>query len=100
MSETQNDHLTNSLPVELEVALRSATWNALIALQSLRSAVRQHVQNECADGASQDDIADGLRSMIDSCNPALHHLDYSAARTDEITQQVLKWSTLFYKPRS
>lgn len=100
MSEIQNAQLGNSLPAELELALRSATWNALIALQSLRSAVRDHVRSECEEGVSHDDIDDGLRTMISSCRPALDHVDYSVDRTDEVTKQVMKWSALFFRARS
>ena len=95
MSETQDGHLPHLLPAELELALRSATWNALLALQSLRSAVREHVRAQSAEGVSREDIDDGLRSMIDSCGPALTDVDFSA----EITKQVIKWSALFYRPK-
>ena len=99
MSELQDDPLPQSLPEELQLALRSATWRALNALQSLRLAVRDHVDHECARGLSQGAIDDGLRSMIDSCGPAVDNVDYSAARTNEITKQVMKWSATYYKPR-
>jgi hypothetical protein len=98
MSEAQKTHLVRSLPAELELALRSATWRTLIALQALRSAVREHVRYECGDGTSRNDIDDGLRIMISSCGPGLHHIDYSAERTGEVTMQVLKWSAEFYRP--
>jgi hypothetical protein len=64
----------------------------------LRSAVRDHVNNECSRGCSQNEIDSGLRALIDSCGPSLGHIDYSAERADEVTIQVLKWSASFYKP--
>lgn len=85
------------LPAELEVALRTATWRALTALHSLRIAVRDHVQDECWRGASQHEIDDGLRLMIETCGPDLDHADYSEDRADDITRQVLEWSAGFYK---
>ena len=98
MSETQNGQFSKLLPAELQLALRSATWNALIGLRSLRSAVEEHVRDQCADGVSHDTINEGLRSMIVSCAPALTHVDYSAERTKEVTIQVMKWSAMAYRP--
>ena len=98
MSDSQNGHHNHSLPTELQLALRSATWDALLALQSLRVAVQGHVQDGCARGLSHEDVDDGLRTMITQCGPALDHLDYSSDRTDEITLQVLKWSATYYRP--
>ena len=92
-----NSSQNNSLPEELELALRQATSSALVALNSLRFAVRDHVQNECSRGSSQNEIDDGLRSMISSCGPALGNIDYSAERAKEVTMQVLKWSSSFYQ---
>ena len=89
----------SDLPAELELALRSATWRALIALESLRVAVRDHVRSECSHGASRDEVNDGLRSMIDWAGPALDHEDYSAGRADDVTKQVLKWSATYFQPR-
>ena len=97
MSELQ-DELQQSLPAELQLALRSATWRALTALHSLRLAVRDHVDHECARGRSQSTIEHGLRSLIDSCGPALDNVDYSAARTNEITKQVMRWTASYYRP--
>ncbi|HJP86924.1 MAG TPA: hypothetical protein VJ852_13100 [Gemmatimonadaceae bacterium] len=85
-----------SLPVELELALRSATWRAMVALHSLRTAVRDHVYQESARGCSQVEIDDGLRMMIDTCTPAPGEADHSAERAGEVTRQVLVWSATFY----
>ena len=98
MSYSTNDHRTNSLPAELELALRHATSEALTALHSLRLAVRDHVHTECARGSTQNEIEDGLRSIIDECGPSLTRVD-SAGRAEDVTRQVLKWSAAFYKTR-
>jgi hypothetical protein len=86
-------HPKPTLPVELELALRNATWRALTALDSLRTAVEDHVHAERSRGSSQGEIDYGLRSMIEECGPDLDHKDYSADRAGEVTRQVLKWSS-------
>ena len=97
MSNPMNgtDHL--SLPAELELALGRATLGALSALQSLRSAVRDHVHEQCVLGVSHNTISDNLRSMITTCGQNLDRADYSADRADEVTKQVIVWSTSFYR---
>jgi hypothetical protein len=95
----QNGHLDSSLPVELDLALRSATWQALTSLRALRAAVRQHVDDECGRGCGQREIDAGLRSIIGSCAAALSQAERSPARTDEITIQVMKWSASYYRLR-
>ena len=100
MPELQSSPLNHSLPAELEVALRSATWRALAAYQSLRTAVRNHVYDERARGTSRTDIDEDLRSMIGSCAPVVGNVNYSAERTDEIKRHVLKWCAEFYRPLS
>lgn len=97
MSKPMNgtDHL--SLPAELELALGRATLGALSALQSLRSAVRDHVHEQCVLGVGQHSINDDLRSMITTCGQNLDRSDFSADRCAEVTKQVLLWSTSFYR---
>ena len=100
MPTLQNSPLTDSLPAELEVALRSATWRALTAFQSLRSAVRDHVYDERARGTCRTALDENLRSMIGSCGPVVGNVNYSAERTGDVTTQVLKWCAEFFRPLS
>jgi hypothetical protein len=86
-----------SLPAELELALRNATWSALTALDSLRAAVEDHVHDKRSRGASQSEIDHSLRVMIEASGPLLNDKDYSAHRAGEIRNQVLKWSAGFYR---
>jgi hypothetical protein len=99
MTDSKNNPPHNSLPAELELALRGATSRALSALHSLRMAVYDHVRRESSRGASLNEIDDGLRSMIEACRPKWDHDDYPADRAEEVRKQVLKWSAGFY-PRT
>jgi len=99
MTDSQNNPHHNSLPAELELALRGATSRALNAVHSLRMAVHEHVRRESSRGASLNDIDAGLRSMIEARSPRLDDGDYPAHRAEEVMKQVLKWSAGFY-PRT
>ena len=96
MIDSHTNAHDGSLPAELELALRSATWRAIVALHSLRAAVRDHVHQESARGCTQLEIDDGLRMMIDTCTPAPDDANHSAERASEVTKQVLVWSASFY----
>ena len=100
MTDEENDRFIQSLPAELDLALRNTTWRALSTMNSLRMAVRDHVHDECDRGLCQSEIDDGLRSMISSCGPSLDNIEYSATRTDEVLRQVMKWSASYYRPRT
>ena len=63
MSEP-HENTPSTLPDELDRALRRATDRTLVALTSLRKAVRQHVQDEKDGGATLPEIEMELREII------------------------------------
>ncbi len=90
----------NSLPEELDRALRRATDRTLVALTSLRKAVRQHVHDERERCATLAEIELDLRALI-------ARLHQEAVRTDgtdgtdgeheTLARQMIKWTEGFYK---
>jgi hypothetical protein len=90
---------SSPLPEELGAALRRATDRTIVAIQSLRKAVRNHVHFERSQGASLDEIDHNLRSMIRTAGGDSDHPDFSSDRIDELTKQVLSWTDSFYKAK-
>jgi hypothetical protein len=91
-----NDGHPSPLPDEFAAALRRATDRTLIALQSLRPAVRQHVQDERSRGISLEQIDAGLLTMIETAAGDSERHSYSVDGHEELTSQVLKWTAAFY----
>lgn len=91
-----NDGHPSPLPDEFAAALRRATDRTLQALQSLRQAVRQHVQDEHSRGVSLEQIDADLLSMIEAAAGDPARNAYSVDRNEELTSQVLKWTAAFY----
>jgi hypothetical protein len=83
------------LPDELAAALQRATDRTLVAFNSLRIAVREHVQSERSRGATLSEIDSDLRSMITVAGGDASH-DHQSERIEELTKQVLKWSESFF----
>lgn len=96
---TDSGFPSSPLPDELVAALRRATDRTIVAIQSLRKAVRNHVHLERSQGASLDEIDDNLRSMIRTARVNSDHADFSLERIDELTKQVLSWTDSFYKAK-
>ena len=95
MANSSDGH-PSPLPDELVAALRRATTRTLVAIQSLRKAVRHHVHDGRSRGDSLDDIDTELQSMITTAGGNSKHPDYSLERIEELTRQVRKWSESFY----
>ena len=96
-----NDKESQPLSDELATALRRATERSLAALKSLRVALRDHVQNERALGATLAEIDSGLKEMIEHAAHSDGDGDgQSPERINELKVQVLKWSESFYSRRS
>jgi len=90
------DGTPSPLPDEFAAALRRATNRTLIAIQSLRKAVREHVHTERSRGVALDEIDVDLRGMIAAAGDGDGRPDHSPERVEELTRQVLKWSEAFY----
>jgi hypothetical protein len=99
MTDSKNRTPDNSLPAELELALRRATQGAINALHSLRTAVEEHVHKERSRGATHREVDADLQFMIETAYRACD-ADHPAARIDEVTRQVLIWSASIYTPRA
>jgi hypothetical protein len=97
MSEPRNEQ--EILSVELALALRQTAEHALGEMQSLRTAVRDHVRVERSNGATPAQIDGGLKEMVIDAGGESDSHGYSAERVDELTTQVLKWSEGFYSRR-
>jgi len=91
-----SDGTPSPLPDEFAAALRRATDRTLIAIQSLRKAVRDHVHTERSRGVALDEIDVDLRSMIAAAGDGDGRPDSSPERVEELTKQVMKWSESFY----
>jgi len=91
------DGSPNPLPEELDRALRSATDRTLVALTSLRKAVRQHVQDERARGASLPDIELELRDIIARVLKDAEGRDSIDGERHTLSNQMIKWSQGFYE---
>jgi hypothetical protein len=84
------------LPEELDRALRRATDRTLVALTSLRKAVRQHVQDERELGTSLPEIELELRAIIARVLKDAEGRDSIDGERDTLANQMLKWSKGFY----
>jgi hypothetical protein len=84
------------LPEELDRALRQATDRTLVALTSLRKAVRQHVQDERERGTSLPEIETELRATIARVLKDAEGRDSVDRERDTLANQMLKWSKGFY----
>jgi hypothetical protein len=84
------------LPEELDRALRQATDRTLVALTSLRKAVRQHVQDERERGTSLPEIETELRTIIARVLKDAEGRDSVDGERGTLANQMLKWSKGFY----
>ena len=84
------------LSVELAAALQRSTDQTLGALHSLRTALREHVYQERARGATLPEIDGGLKEMIDTAVGNLDNPAYSPDRLVELKVQVSKWSDQYF----
>ena len=91
--EVGNPH---PLPEQLDRALRRATDRTLVALTSLRKAVRQHVQDERERGTSLPEIETELRAIIARVLKDAEGRDSVDGERDTLANQMLKWSKGFY----
>src|ERR1700692_587806 len=87
------------LPDELDRALRRATDRTLLALTSLRKAVRRHVQDGTEGGAKLPDIEMELREIIARVLEDAEGRDSIDGERDTLAAQMLKWSEGFYKTK-
>lgn len=95
MSPTE-DGKVHPLPEELDRALRRATDRTLVALTSLRKAVRQHVHDERDRGTSLPEIELELRAIIARVLKDAEGRDSIDGERDTLSNQMLKWSKGFY----
>lgn len=95
MSEP-SENTSTTLPEELDRALRRATDRTLIALTSLRKAVRKHVQDEKDGGATLPEIEMGLREIIAKVLEEAEGRDSVDGERDSLAAQMIKWSEGFY----
>ena len=98
MSES-DDGKSGSLPDELDRALRRATDRTLLALTSLRKAVRKHVQDEKQAGATLPEIEMELREIIARVLKDAEGRDSIDGERDTLANQMIKWSEGFYKTK-
>jgi hypothetical protein len=87
----------NTLPEELDRALRRATDRTLVALTSLRKAVRQHVQDERERGATLSEIELDLRALIARLHQEAVRSDGIDGEHETLATQMIKWTKGFYK---
>jgi hypothetical protein len=85
------------LPDELDRALRRATDRTLVALTSLRKAVRQHVHDERDRGTTLPEIELELRAIITRVLKDAEGRDSVDGERDTLANQMLKWSEGFYR---
>jgi hypothetical protein len=98
MSEP-HESTPSSLPDELDRALRRATDRTLMALTSLRKAVRKHVQDEKNGGATLPEIEMELREIIARVLEDAEGRDSIDGERDTLAAQMIKWSEGFYKTK-
>jgi hypothetical protein len=91
------DGSPNPLPEELDRALRRATDRTLVALTSLRKAVRQHVHDERERGTSLPDVERELRQIIARALKDAEGREPVDGERDTLSNQMIKWSHGFYK---
>ena len=84
------------LPEELDRALRRATDRTLVALTSLRKAVRQHVHDERERGTSLPKIELELRAIIARVLKDAEDRDIVDGEREALANQMIKWSKGFY----
>jgi hypothetical protein len=84
------------LPEELDRALRRATDRTLVALTSLRKAVRQHVHDERERGTTLPQIELELRGIIARVLKDAEGRDSVDGERDTLAHQMLNWSKGFY----
>jgi hypothetical protein len=87
---------SHPLPEELDRALRQATDRTLVALTSLRKAVRQHVHDERERGTSLPEIETELKVIIARVLKNAEGRDSVDGERDTLANQMLKWSKGFY----
>jgi hypothetical protein len=97
MSPPNHYDTPNSLPEELDRALRRATDRTLLALTSLRKAVRKHVEDEKNAGATLPEIELELRAIIAKVLEDAEGRDSIDGERDTLAAQMIKWSEGFYK---
>jgi hypothetical protein len=90
------DGKPHPLPEELDRALRRATDRTLVALTSLRKAVRQHVHDERERGTTLPQIELELRGIIARVLKDAEGRDSIDGERDTLAHQMLKWSKGFY----
>ena len=95
MAESENGQ-GPQLSVELAAALQRSTDQTLGALHSLRTALREHVYQQRARGATLPEIDGGLKEMIDTAVGNLENPAYASDRLVELKTQVSKWSDQFF----
>jgi hypothetical protein len=100
MSGPDHNGTPNSLPEELDRALKRATDRTLIALTSLRKAVRKHVEDEKNAGATLPEIELDLRAIIAKVLEDAEGRDSIDGERDTLATQMIKWSEGFYKKKS
>jgi hypothetical protein len=89
----------NPLPEELDRALKRATDRTLIALTSLRKAVRKHVEDGKDAGATLPEIELELREIIARVLEDAEGRDSIDGERDTLATQMIKWSEGFYKKK-
>jgi hypothetical protein len=99
MSGPDHDDTPNSLPEELDRALRRATDRTLMALTSLRKAVRKHVQDEKDSGATLQEIELELREIIARVLEDAEGRDSIDGERETLAAQMIKWSEGFYQKK-
>jgi len=99
MSAPYRDGTPNSLPEELDRALKRATDRTVIALTSLRKAVRKHVEDERNAGATLPEIELELRAIIAKVLEDAEGRDSIDGERGTLATQMIKWSEGFYKKK-
>jgi hypothetical protein len=92
-----DDAPPNALPEELDRALRRATDRTLVALTSLRKAVRQHVQDERERGATLSEIELDLRALVARLHQEAAPSSGADGEHETLAAQMIKWTEGFYK---
>jgi hypothetical protein len=90
------DGRVHALPEELDRALRRATDRTLVALTSLRKAVRQHVHDERERGTTLSQIELELRGIIARVLKDAEGRDSVDGERETLAHQMLNWSKGFY----
>ena len=99
MSGPNHHDTPKSLPDELDLALRRATDRTLLALTSLRKAVRKHVEDGKNAGATLPEIEMELREIIARVLHDAEGRDSIDGERDTLATQMIKWSEGFYKKK-